>query len=37
MDVAVVIQQTRAFAERIYGIFRWAVSDEFLRKYGGQP
>lgn len=37
MDVAEIVRQTRAFAERIYSIFRWAVSDEFLRKYGGQP
>lgn len=25
----------RRFAERIYTVFRWAVTDEFLRRYGG--
>lgn len=23
------------FAERLYTFFRWAVTDEFLRRYGG--
>jgi uncharacterized protein (TIGR04255 family) len=27
----------RAFATRIYTFFRWAVTDEFLRRYGGNP
>lgn len=26
-----------SFAERIYSFFRWAVTDEFLRSYGGTP
>ncbi|RME42515.1 MAG: TIGR04255 family protein [Deltaproteobacteria bacterium] len=25
------------FAERIYAVFRWSVTDEFLRQYGGTP
>ncbi len=25
------------FAERIYAVFRWAVTDEFLRRFGGKP
>jgi len=25
------------FAERLYTMFRWAVTDEFLRRYGGKP
>ena len=25
------------FAERIYTVFRWAVTEEFLRRYGGTP
>lgn len=25
------------FAERIYAVFRWSVTDEFLRRYGGTP
>lgn len=31
--------QTRAgrFAERLYAFFRWAVTSEFLRRYGGKP
>lgn len=37
LEVAVAVQQARGFAERIYSIFRWAVTDEFLRRYGGQP
>lgn len=24
-------------AEQIYAVFRWAVTDEFLRHYGGEP
>lgn len=30
-----VVSDTRSFAERIYTIFRWAVTDDFLRHYGG--
>lgn len=37
LDVEAAVRQARAFAERIYSIFRWAVTDEFLRRYGGQP
>lgn len=36
-DVEAALQQARGFAERIYSVFRWAVTDEFLRRYGGQP
>ncbi|MGE3166914.1 MAG: TIGR04255 family protein [Planctomycetota bacterium] len=36
-DVDAMVAQSRSFAERIYSIFRWAVTDEFLRRYGGQP
>jgi uncharacterized protein (TIGR04255 family) len=32
-----VIKEAQGFAERIYTIFRWAVTDEFLRRYGGKP
>lgn len=35
-DVSAAVAQTRKFAERIYTFFRWAVTDEFLRRYGGQ-
>lgn len=37
LDVDATVTQARSFAERIYSIFRWAVTDEFLRRYGGQP
>ncbi len=30
-------QNLRRFAERIYTVFRWAVTEEFLRRYGGTP
>lgn len=26
---------TRRYTERLYAFFRWAVTDEFLRRYGG--
>lgn len=26
-----------SFAQRIYSVFRWMITDEFLRFYGGQP
>jgi len=32
-----VVADAERFAERIYTIFRWAVTDEFLRRYGGTP
>lgn len=31
------MEKIAAFAERIYAFFRWAVTDEFLRRYGGEP
>ncbi len=31
-----IVEQARGFAERIYSFFRWAVTDEFLRRYGGE-
>ncbi len=36
-DVDGAVAQARSFAERIYSIFRWAVTNEFLRRYGGHP
>ena len=32
-----VLTEAQRFAERIYTIFRWAVTDNFLRRYGGTP
>ena len=37
LSVNSVVEQARGFAERIYSIFRWTVTDEFLRRYGGEP
>ena len=34
-DIDEIANQAQRFAERIYSIFRWAVTDEFLRRYGG--
>ena len=34
-DAQALVGDARRFAERIYTFFRWAVTDEFLRKYGG--
>jgi uncharacterized protein (TIGR04255 family) len=31
-----LVREARAFAERIYAVFRWAVTPEFLRRHGGQ-
>lgn len=32
-----VVAEARQYAERIYTIFRWVVTEEFLARYGGQP
>lgn len=32
-----VVEDGKRFAERIYTFFRWAVTDDFLRRYGGRP
>ncbi|MDW7712620.1 MAG: TIGR04255 family protein [Deferrisomatales bacterium] len=29
-------KRAQRFAERIYAFFRWAVTEEFLRRYGGE-
>lgn len=36
-DISGIVSQARGFTERIYTFFRWAVTDEFLRRYGGEP
>lgn len=36
-DPANVIADAKSFAERIYTFFRWAVTEDFLRLYGGEP
>jgi uncharacterized protein (TIGR04255 family) len=30
------IQQAHNFTERLYTFWRWVVTDEFLRRYGGE-
>lgn len=32
-----VVAEVERYAERIYTIFRWAVTDDFLLRYGGKP
>lgn len=32
-----VVSNAQRYAERIYTIFRWAVTDEFLQRFGGTP
>ncbi len=34
-DVDQIVGTSQKLAERIYSIFRWAVTDELLRRYGG--
>jgi uncharacterized protein (TIGR04255 family) len=31
----VIIADARKYAERVYAMFRWVVTDKFLRRYGG--
>ena len=31
-----IAEQTRRYAERIYTIFRWAITEQFLSRYGGK-
>lgn len=32
-----ISDDARRYAERLYALFRWAVTEEFLRRYGGRP
>ncbi len=32
-----LVEDLRRYAERLYTVFRWAVTEEFLRRYGGHP
>lgn len=36
-EVDHVMAEANRYAERVYTIFRWAVTDEFLARYGGKP
>ena len=31
------VEDAKRYATRIYTFFRWAVTDEFLQRYGGEP
>ena len=35
-DVELIGSRARTLAERIYSVFRWVVTDEFHRRYGGR-
>ncbi len=35
-DPEALVAEVRTYAERIYTLFRWAVTEEFLRRYGGE-
>ena len=35
-NLEALMDQALSFTERIYTFFRWAVTDEFLRRYGGE-
>jgi len=35
-DASELAELTKKFAGRIYSVFRWMVTDEFLRVYGGR-
>jgi uncharacterized protein (TIGR04255 family) len=32
-----ILSDAGHFAERIYNVFRWVVTEDFLRRYGGNP
>lgn len=36
-SVARVVAEAQRYSERIYTLFRWAVTDAFLLRYGGKP
>ena len=30
-----ILSEARSYSEKLYGMFRWVVTDEFLKRYGG--
>jgi uncharacterized protein (TIGR04255 family) len=34
LEVDALVKQARNFAERVYSLFRWAVTPDFLKRYG---
>lgn len=35
-NIEALMSEGQSFAERLYTVFRWAVNDDFLRRFGGQ-
>jgi uncharacterized protein (TIGR04255 family) len=35
-NISMVTEKARYFSERLYTLFRWAVTDEFLKHFGGK-
>ena len=35
-DVEKILEDVKRFSERIYTFFRWSVTEEFLRRFGGE-
>jgi uncharacterized protein (TIGR04255 family) len=36
-DSAELLAEARTFSSRIYTLFRWAVTDDFISRFGGNP
>jgi hypothetical protein len=36
-DIEQLLGDARNYSERIYAIFRWAVTSAFLERFGGAP
>lgn len=36
-EASAIVAKATEFSARQYAIFRWAVTDEFLRRHGGEP
>ena len=37
LDAETLLKDAQAYAQRMYSFFRWAVTDEFLTAFGGEP
>jgi uncharacterized protein (TIGR04255 family) len=35
-SITAIMEEAKQFSERLYTFFRWAVKDEFLRRFGGE-
>ncbi|BAU65679.1 unknown protein [Stanieria sp. NIES-3757] len=35
-NIAELMREAKQFSERLYTLFRWSVTDEFLRRFGGE-